>query len=357
MRDAINYDRHFLSARQTPDGAEAIMARDKTGSIAVSMHDGRARRMPVPPSERTTSWVLGESGRLAALRYPRWPRSADLPQHLALWSTWWAGRSTNLSLTGGTADPDLALLDVSPSGRWLVALQGSHVLANTNWFAVEVVRIDARTGTERLLPIRSSEFGGILSARGAYGRPWRPGGRDELLLVGQPVDPAADSAIGPHVEISRLALLDLAHPQLRWLTDERLRVTAPAWSPDGRQIAFAAQDAERPIPDTWPMLGLEDTYAARRGMSLHLLDLETNALRRLTEPGDGWDSGPEWSADGSRVLYMRGFDPDISPETGSPAGLSRKQVRVLILNEGRDELLLDHVGSDWAWSEGAIDSP
>lgn len=350
--DYPSYSPGFLTSAQTPDGRAAALAYDATSAVAVSLPDGQRRRLPVRFSERETDWGMGEAGQLAVLQFRRL-KYPDQPQYLQVWRHWWDGRSTNLALVDSSPEPDLQLNAISPSARWLLAARGIHILANTNWRNPDFVRIDAETGSVHPLSIRSSEFGGILWVRGAHGRPWRPGGRDELLLVGQQVDPAADSAIGPHVEISRLALLDLAHPQLRWLTDERLRVTAPAWSPDGGRIVFAAQDAERALPEGWPQLGRKEEYDARRGLALYLLDLETGEQRRLTEPGEAWDSGPEWSADGSRVLYMRGFDPDINPETGTPAGLSRYQVRVLILDEARDELLLDHVGSDWAWSGGA----
>jgi len=58
----------------------------------------------------------------------------------------------------------------------------------------------------------------------------------------------------------------------------------PAWSPDGRQIAFLH------VRD-----GNQDVY---------VLDLDRNQMRRLTrDPSD--DSQPAWSPDGTRIAFVR----------------------------------------------------
>lgn len=54
---------------------------------------------------------------------------------------------------------------------------------------------------------------------------------------------------------------------------------------------------------------------------------------------------------GSRLLYMRGIDPD------DPEAPPRYQVRVVRADGERDDVLLDHVGPDWAYWPGPTPSP
>jgi parallel beta-helix repeat protein len=75
----------------------------------------------------------------------------------------------------------------------------------------------------------------------------------------------------------------------------------PAVSPDGRRIAFSS---DRDHPPHGPAV------ARQRGGDLHVMELESGALRRLThtEPG-GWSGSPAWSADGATIFFYRAEGP------------------------------------------------
>jgi dipeptidyl aminopeptidase/acylaminoacyl peptidase len=74
-------------------------------------------------------------------------------------------------------------------------------------------------------------------------------------------------------------LRDLASGEARQLTRFDGAALSSAWSPDGRRIAFLSQDG-----------------------GLHLADVETGAVRRLYD--DLWEPGrPSWSADGRTIAY------------------------------------------------------
>src|SRR5258708_8393662 len=59
---------------------------------------------------------------------------------------------------------------------------------------------------------------------------------------------------------------------------------SPAWSPDGRQIAFSSDKA-----------GTADIY---------VLDLATKAERRITRINDAAELDPVWSPDGTKIAFL-----------------------------------------------------
>ena len=77
----------------------------------------------------------------------------------------------------------------------------------------------------------------------------------------------------------------------RQLTDGRADDHEPAWSPNGREIAFTS-----------------DRSAARDrrfgGHAVHVADAATGAVRRVTSE-DRFASRPAWSPDGALIAYLR----------------------------------------------------
>ncbi|MEP0266308.1 DUF5050 domain-containing protein [Dokdonia sp.] len=63
----------------------------------------------------------------------------------------------------------------------------------------------------------------------------------------------------------------------------------PAWSPDGKHIAFYAyHDGKK----TW---------------SIHTMNSDGTNKKRLTYAKNKWDSTPSWSADGKKILFAREY--------------------------------------------------
>ncbi len=80
--------------------------------------------------------------------------------------------------------------------------------------------------------------------------------------------------------------------EARQLTDGRADDGEPAWSPDGREIAFTSDRSA-------------DRDRRFGGHAVHVVDVATGAVRRLTRD-DRSASLPSWSPDGQSIAYLRG---------------------------------------------------
>jgi len=106
-------------------------------------------------------------------------------------------------------------------------------------------------------------------------------------------------------------------PQPRALSDRRARYVEPTWSPDGRWLAFASDRLER-------------------NFEIYAMDMHSGDILRLTDDS-AWDARPSWSADG-RSLFFESYREDnwdiyaldMPPTSDMPAA------RRLTFDPGRD---------------------
>ena len=100
---------------------------------------------------------------------------------------------------------------------------------------------------------------------------------------------------------SHLKLLDLASRKAELLTSGRHDDGLPAWSPDGRQIAFVSkrgEDADR--TENWDLYLIEPRPGAQERQL-------TSAPEADAHPD--WESAPAWSPDSKTIAYIHGGDP------------------------------------------------
>ena len=105
-----------------------------------------------------------------------------------------------------------------------------------------------------------------------------------------------------------LFVYNLEKSSLERLTNDAFAELDPAWSPDGRTLAFAT---DRFTTD------LEKLASGR--MRLALMDIDSKAVRELGGFADGKNIGPQWAPDG-RTLYFISDHQGISNIYRIPAG-------------------------------------
>lgn len=92
---------------------------------------------------------------------------------------------------------------------------------------------------------------------------------------------------GEEKEYSTLYLLDIDSGKSRKMTSGKQKDTSPAWSPDGKTIAFVSDRDEKP--------------------QIYLLPVDGGEAQALTELKQG-AGAPTWSPDGTKIAFSAGID-------------------------------------------------
>lgn len=92
-----------------------------------------------------------------------------------------------------------------------------------------------------------------------------------------------DTSVEPPVDRKTIFLQDIPTGYTKQLTDGTRQDHSPAWSPDGAQIAFVSDRAEKP--------------------HIFLLPVDGGEARQLTTLPNGVGAGPVWSPDGKSIAF------------------------------------------------------
>ena len=220
-------------------------------------------------------------------------READ-EERSAIWMVSWDG-SQRLALTNaadGTEKPRW-----SPDGRYL-----AYVIEPADSDDDELMLLDRRGGVAR-------ELTHVTGVIGAYA--WSPDGKRIALAMTQGDDEKTPKPLvidALHFKQDEdgylhtgneqhLYLLDIESKRLDPLTaDSKFNEDFPAWSPDGRQIAFIRTNENGPDQDGRADL---DVIDARSGAS----------PRKVVRAYSPNTQRLAWSPDGKLIAYLQGLEP------------------------------------------------
>lgn len=149
---------------------------------------------------------------------------------------------------------------------------------------------------------------------------WSPGGGRIAFIGGphKPPPPDARTAASAAMTGFDLRVFSFATGQITVLhvPGTTLYPDSVTWAPDGSRLAFTAEDPAVHQPNDFPAV---DLYTVR---------LDGTELTKLTNTPDWQETTPDWSPDGSRLVYARAGGPRFCEEldTIKPDGTDRQRL-------------------------------
>nr|BCX00419.1 MAG: bifunctional TolB-family protein/amidohydrolase [Bacteroidota bacterium] len=342
----------YESPAWTPDGRYIVVSKGSRPFTPTKLwlyHIDGGSGIPLirePENLRTVGAAVSPDGRYIwfAQRTGTWQYNAILPQYqLAVYDRQTGRTYVRSSRYGSAFRPTL-----SPDGRWLV--YGTRHEAQTG------LRLrDLHTGEERWLayPVQRDDQESVASRDVLPGMAFTPDSRELVASFGGriwriPIDG------GPAIEVPFEVELELPiGPELRFqypITDEptftvrQIRDAVP--SPDGRRLAFTAlnrlyvMDFPRGSPRRLTKLELVEaqpawspdgrwiafsTWSEQEGGHIYRVRVDGRELMRLSSrPAVYWD--PAWSPDGERIVVIRGPARSYQEASGPRAPEAREDL-------------------------------
>jgi dipeptidyl aminopeptidase/acylaminoacyl peptidase len=261
------------------DGTRVAFARD--GDLWVRrLADGRETWLThSPANESGPAWSPDD--RRIAFSVESWTAKQDVPDYVGgkiafLYREGYAVHVGTVPADGG-AVVDVARTDGTETvPRWLDGSRLTLQRVSADLKAREVVVADATTGAARVLARDEDPLFWSMEFLGAEPVP-SPDGRFVAFL--------SDRDGWDH-----LYLVPSAGGEPRQVTRGAFEVSRPAWSPDGRRIAFDTNEGDNP--------GARQLVVAEIGDGAVPARLETMTA------GRGTNVGAQWAMDGHRLLYQ-----------------------------------------------------
>jgi Tol biopolymer transport system component len=143
------------------------------------------------------------------------------------------------------------------------------------------------------------------------------------------VAPSPDGSRLAFSAMDRLYIMDLPSGQPRRLTDFNVGEFLPAWSPDGKSIAFV-------------------TWAGEAGGNIYRVAADGKSKPQLLTRAAALYYEPAWSPDGKRIVAIRAASRDLRDATGPFFGHGLGAQFVWIPSTGGDAVLISPTGNRYA---------
>jgi dipeptidyl aminopeptidase/acylaminoacyl peptidase len=272
-------DGGWPAALTTTAGGKSGLAWSPDGGTIAFASQGGIWTVPArggEPHRLTQAAAGGGDPRQATDRAPRWSPKGT-------WILFETGRRSNNDIMVVSDDgrrTNFVLATDADEGNAAWSPDGAHIAyveRTTQHFSgvLEVLDFDAQTGTPKGSPrelfVAPTDRGGGWSLRTPV---WSPDGR-QIALVLQTTG------------WDKIYTLAAAGGTPRALTSGDSEDESPAFSPDGKSIAFVSNREHPEERHIW------------------IIGADGGAARRLTDLGPGAEASPQWSADGSRIYFTR----------------------------------------------------
>lgn len=252
--------------------------------------DGGNRLELIPPSgtRDVSGWAWSPDGQRLALE--RWQRQAAPTPSAApleaqgLWLINADGTGLVEVYSAWQPENEGEVVDLhswSLDGRWLALWQGPWDMT-VRTAGLPLLVVPATGGTPQ-------EIAPATLLRQDFAA-WSPAGDRVALVEGA----GADTALNKQIVVAS------ADGSERYvLSEEEHADLAPAWSPDGQEIAFTSGLA---IPPEEAESAYPAILFTRR---IRVANADGTNKRQLTDDADYGDNFPQWSADGQHILFVR----------------------------------------------------
>ena len=182
----------------------------------------------------------------------------------------------------GNSDPDM-----SPDGRYLVFTNLSTIS-----FESFILRLDLQTG--EVINLTSVTAGGLPVADA---KPRISPDGSHIIFT------SAVGGVSTGDVTSQLFVMDIDGTHVRQLTDDSYINADPAWSPDGRSIAFSSYRGSAAL-DADTGSGSTSGRAPRTGWILATLAIGTGVVTALTATDGPSAFRPAWYPDGTKIGFI-----------------------------------------------------